>query len=65
MSLWGKSRGPLEERQVLIGGLICTFALSAALFARDHWKGGIFIGLWGPPFFRLADLLRERIEGRG
>lgn len=63
LSLWSKSRGPLEERRVLIGGLICTFALAAGLFARDHWKGGIFVSLWAPPFFRLADLLRERIEG--
>jgi hypothetical protein len=46
----------------MIGGLICTFAISAGLFARDHWKGGIFVGLWAPPFFRLAELLRERIE---
>ena len=61
---WGRIREALEERQVLIGGLITMIALSAALFQRDHWKGGIFIGLWAPPFFRLADLLRKRIEGK-
>jgi hypothetical protein len=63
LSIWSRAKGPLEERQVLIGGLITMMALSGALFARDHWKGGLFVAMWAPPIFRLADLLRERIEG--
>lgn len=41
----------------MTGRLIRTLIL----FARDHWKGGIFFGLCAPSFFRLADSLRERI----
>lgn len=64
MGIARRSKEPLSDRRVFVGGMVTTFALSAALFAADHWKGGIFIGLWGPPFFRLADLLREAIEKR-
>lgn len=62
MSIWKRSTPVLEERRVFIGGIITTLALSTMLFMRDHWKGAVFLGLWAPPVFRLADLLREAIE---
>ena len=63
MDIWSRSAPALDERRVYIGGLICSFGISAILFGRGAWKGGLFVGLWAPPIFRLADLLRERIEG--
>ena len=62
MGVWRRAGRPLEERQVYIGGLIVSFGISAILFARGAWKGGLFVGLWAPPIFRLADLIRERME---
>ena len=64
MDLWRRAREPVEERAVPVGGLIFSFALSTALFVRDHWKGAIFIGLWGPALFQMADRLREAILHR-
>lgn len=64
MRIWKEAAPAVEERKVFIGGMIMTLALSMILFMRDHWKGAIFIGLWAPPVFRLADLIREYIEER-
>jgi hypothetical protein len=48
---------------VLVGGLICTLAISAGLFARgDRRKGAATLGIWGPFFVHLADVLSERIK---
>jgi hypothetical protein len=55
-------RSPLEGRPTLVGAVICPLAISAVLFARDHRKVGALVGIWGPSFVRLADLLKERIE---
>lgn len=62
MNVWRRHVPALEERRVYLGGLIVTFGISAILFGRDAWKGGLFIGLWAPPIFRLADLIRERTD---
>ncbi len=63
MRHWGRSSGPLAERPMLAGGLICTVAISAGLFARgDHRKGAATVAIWGPFFVNLADKLSERIK---
>jgi hypothetical protein len=63
LSVWNKYSGALEEKQVLIGGLVCTFGIASFLFARDLWKAGTFVSIWGPVLFNAGEQIRQRVHG--
>ena len=63
MAVWGRYKGALAKRRVLIAGTVLTFGLTAILFANNQWKAGTFISVWGANLFNLAEQLRHHVEG--